>query len=240
MKHIDGLRRVVTWAVACLALLAITLGVWQLESARQGVSIASQRVGTIPITVFRPEQPSGPAPVVLIAHGFAGSQQLMHPFALTLARNGYVAITFDFPGHGRNATPMNGGLANQSESLRVLLEATDQMGAYASRMARTGDVPGRYAVVGHSMASDIIVRHALAHDAVQASIGVSLFAPSITSTTPPPPPPAAVSNALLPQVGPQLPSEETANREERFDISVQNAAAHDFLDRKSTRLNSSH
>ena len=185
MKHIDGLRRVVTWAVACLALLAITLGVWQLESARQGVSIASQRVGTIPITVFRPEQPSGPAPVVLIAHGFAGSQQLMHPFALTLARNGYVAITFDFPGHGRNATPMNGGLANQSESLRVLLEATDQMGAYASRMARTGDVPGRYAVVGHSMASDIIVRHALAHDAVQASIGVSLFAPSITSTTPP-------------------------------------------------------
>lgn len=197
MKHNNGLRRLAAWVVACLALLAITVGVWQLERARQGVSIESQRLGTTPITVFRPEQPSGPAPVVLIAHGFAGSQQLMHPFALTLARNGYVAITFDFPGHGRNATPMNGGLADQDESLRVLLKAMDQMGAYASRMARTGDVPGRYAVVGHSMASDIIVRHAQAHDAVQASIGVSLFAPSITSTTPPTTPPNSPRNLLV-------------------------------------------
>jgi dienelactone hydrolase len=173
------------WAVACLALLAISVGVWQLERARQGVSIVTQRLGTTPVTVFRPLQPSGPAPVVLIAHGFAGSQQLMQPFALTLARHGYVAITFDFPGHGRNAAPMTGGLADQNESLRVLLQAMDEMGAYASLVAGTGDVPGRYAVVGHSMASDIVVRHAQTHPAVQASVGVSLFAPSITATTPP-------------------------------------------------------
>jgi hypothetical protein len=85
----------------------------------------------------------------------------MQPFALTLARNGCVAITFDFPGHGSNAVPMTGALAG------------------------TGDVPGPYAVVGHSMASDIIVRHAQTHPAVQASVGVSLFAPSIAATTPP-------------------------------------------------------
>jgi len=184
MKRTGGLSRVAAWAVACLALLAITVGVWQLERARQGVSIESLRLGTTPVTVFRPVQPSGPAPVVLIAHGFAGSQQLMQPFALTLARDGYVAITFDFPGHGRNAAPMTGGLADQNKSLRVLLKAMDQMGAYASRLAGTGDVPARYAVVGHSMASDIIVRHAQTHQAVQASVGVSLFAPSITATTP--------------------------------------------------------
>lgn len=185
MKRAGGRRRVAAWAVACLALLAISLAVWQLESARQGVSIVTQRLGTTPLTVFRPAQPSGPAPVVLIAHGFAGSQQLMQPFALTLARNGYVAITFDFPGHGRNAAPMTGGLADQNESLRVLLKAMEEMGAYASRVAGTGDVPGRYAVVGHSMASDIVVRHAQTHPAVQASVGVSLFAPSITATTQP-------------------------------------------------------
>jgi dienelactone hydrolase len=186
MRRAGGLGRVAAWAVACLALLAITAGVWQLERARQGVSIESQRLGTTPVTVFRPVQASGPAPVVLIAHGFAGSQQLMQPFALTLARNGYVAITFDFPGHGRNAAPMSGGLANQNESLRVLLKAMDEMGAYAGRLAGTGagNGPGRYAVVGHSMASDIIVRHAQTHPAVQASVGVSLFAPSITATTP--------------------------------------------------------
>jgi len=185
MKRAGGLRVVAAWAVACLALLAIGVGVQQLERARQGVSIVAQRLGTTPVTVFRPVQPSAPAPVVLIAHGFAGSQQLMQPFALTLARNGYVAITFDFPGHGRNAAPMTGGLADPNESLRVLLKATDEMGAYASRVAGSGEVPGRYAVVGHSMASDIIVRHAQSHPEVQASVGVSLFAPSITATTPP-------------------------------------------------------
>ncbi len=50
-----------------------------------------------------------------------------------------------------------------------------------------------------------------------------------TGPTPPPAPPAAVSNALLPTVGPKLPTNETANADEHFDISVQNAAAHDFF-----------
>ncbi|WP_300971742.1 alpha/beta fold hydrolase [Thiocapsa sp.] len=44
-------------------------------------------------------------PVVVIAHGFAGSRQMMQAYAVTLARNGYLAVTFDFPGHGRNSTP---------------------------------------------------------------------------------------------------------------------------------------
>ena len=184
MRRAGGLGRVAAWAVAGLALVAISIGVWQLERSREGVSIESQRLGATPVTLFRPVQSFGPTPVVLIAHGFAGSQQLMQPFALTLARNGYVAITFDFPGHGRNAAPMTGGLADHNESLRVLLKAMDEMGVYASRLAGTGAGPGRYAVVGHSMASDIIVRHAQTHPAVQASVGVSLFAPSITATTP--------------------------------------------------------
>ena len=55
-------------------------------------------VDGIPATVFRPAS-GPPGPVVVIAHGFAGSQQLMRSFAATLARNGYVAVTFDFAGH---------------------------------------------------------------------------------------------------------------------------------------------
>ncbi len=35
-----------------------------------------------------------------IAHGFAGSQQLMRSYAVAFARNGYVVVTFDFAGHG--------------------------------------------------------------------------------------------------------------------------------------------
>jgi dienelactone hydrolase len=176
-----ALKRCLPWLVGALALLATAIAVWQLERTAQGVAIQPQRLGGTPVTVFRPTAATANAPVVLVAHGFAGSQQLMHPFALTLARNGFVAITFDFPGHGRNSAPMRGGLTDQDESQRTLLASMVEMGSFARGLAGPS---GRYAVIGHSMASDIVVRHAQAHPEVQASVGVSLFAPSITADTP--------------------------------------------------------
>ena len=170
--------------VALLALAAIAVATRHLEAAADGLVIRTQRLGSTPVTVFRPATAGRAAPVVLIAHGFAGSQQLMQPFALTLARNGYVAVTFDFPGHGRNSAPMRGGLSDPAESQRVLLASMAQMGDFASQLARADGGDGRYAVLGHSMASDIVVRHAQASAAVRATVGVSLFAPSIGATTP--------------------------------------------------------
>jgi dienelactone hydrolase len=170
--------------VGLLAAGAIVFAVGRLEAAALGVVVQPQWLGPTPVTVFRPAASAAgdsPAPVVLIAHGFAGSQQLMQPFALTLARNGFVAITFDFPGHGRHGEPMRGGLTDPDESLRTLLASMVEMGEFARGLAGGA---GRYAVVGHSMASDIVVRHAQAHPEVQATVGVSLFAPSITADTP--------------------------------------------------------
>ncbi len=175
-----------------VSVVAILVGVWQLEAAFDGVATDRQRLGTTPVTVFRPAPAAGAAgaastasaPVVLIAHGFAGSQQLMQPFALTLARNGFTAITFDFPGHGRNPAPMPGGITDTDQSLQSLLTAMTQMGAFATHLAQAHGGDGRYAVVGHSMASDIVVRHAQAHPDVVATVGVSLFAPSISASTP--------------------------------------------------------
>lgn len=179
-----GAKRWLPWWVAGLALLAIAAAAWQLESASHGVRIDTQRLGTTPVTVFRPAQAASPAPVVLIAHGFAGSRQLMQPIALTLARNGFVAISFDFPGHGRNGTPMRGGLTDTDASLRTLLASMAQMGEFAHGLSKAEGGDGRYAVLGHSMASDIVVRHAQAHADVRATVGVSLFAPSIKPGTP--------------------------------------------------------
>jgi len=199
-------RRWAPWGVGVLALVAIIVGTVQLERSAVGLTVNEQRVGATPVTVFRPAPSAAPAaptaapPVVLIAHGFAGSQQLMQPVALTLARNGYIAITFDFPGHGRNTEPMRGGLADQDQSQRTLLASMEKMGAFARGL---GQAEGRgYAVVGHSMASDIVVRHAQAHPEVWASVGVSLFAPSITADTRPDSPRnlLAISGALEPQM----------------------------------------
>ena len=172
------------WIVGLVATACIVLAVARLEAASQGVLVQPQWLGATPVTVFRPPAAAageGPPPVVLIAHGFAGSQQLMQPFAVTLARQGFVAITFDFPGHGRHGQPMRGGLTDPDASLRTLLASMEEMGAFARGLAGAN---GRYAVVGHSMASDIVVRHAQTRPEVQATVGVSLFAPSITADTP--------------------------------------------------------
>ncbi len=196
------MSRALAWLVGLLAVVAIGIAARQLEASSDGLAISMQRLGTTPVTVFRPASPTGRAPVVLIAHGFAGSQQLMQPFALTLARNGFVAITFDFPGHGRNSAPMRGGLTDQDASLRTLLATMEQMGTFARGLADAAGGDGRYAVIGHSMASDIVVRHAQAHAEVQATVGVSLFAPSIKADTPGDSPRnlLVISGALEPQM----------------------------------------
>jgi len=167
-------------AAAALAIAAIVLGLLQLGSEREGLSVSALQVGSQPVTVFRPEG-ARQAPVVLVAHGFAGSQQLMQPLALALARAGFVAVTFDFPGHGRNALPMQGGIKEERRSLQALLGSMEEMRAFVLELS--GGRP--YAVLGHSMASDIIVRHAQAHPEVVATVAISLFGPSITATTPP-------------------------------------------------------
>jgi dienelactone hydrolase len=190
----------VLWAarlvVALLSLCALVWALRELESSSAGLVVTPQRVGSAPAIVFRAVDAKPGAPVVLIAHGFAGSQQLMQPFAHTLARNGFTAITFDFPGHGRHHAPMSGGLADQDLSHKTLLIAMDLMGDFA----RSLSTDGRYAVLGHSMASDIVVRHAQARPEVQAAVGVSMFAPSITAQTPPDSPRnlLAIAGALEP------------------------------------------
>jgi pimeloyl-ACP methyl ester carboxylesterase len=167
-------------AVAITALILIAVGVFELHGAHEGLSIAQTFVGDTPVTVFRP-QTGASAPVVVIAHGFAGSQQLMQPFAETLARNGYVAVTFDFLGHGRNPVSMRGNITEGETITSELLQELTEVASFARKL-REGD--GRLAVLGHSMASDIVVRFAKANPFVEATVAVSVFSPVVTRTSP--------------------------------------------------------
>ena len=167
-------------AVAALALLAIAAGLFELHAAADGLRITRTMVGETPVTVFQPEAVAK-APVVVIAHGFAGSQQLMQPFAETFARNGYVAVTFDFLAHGRNPAPMRGDITEGKTITSALLAELGQIGNYARTLPGSD---GRLAVLGHSMASDIVVRYAMADPDVQATVAVSVFSPVVTATSP--------------------------------------------------------
>src|ERR1700753_941880 len=168
------------FSVAIISLLAIAVAFFELHSASAGLEIIKTTVGKTPVTVFKSETKQ-PAPVIVIAHGFAGSQQLMQPFAETLATNGYVTVTFDFLGHGRNPVPMRGDI---TEGETITSELLQELTEVVSLAAKLPESDGHLAVLGHSMASDIVVRFAKANSFAQATVAISVFSPAVTATSP--------------------------------------------------------
>ncbi len=59
---------------------------WQLERERAGLEISSFDVGATPVTLY--QLPNQTGPVVVVAHGFAGSRQMMQAYSLPLAQAG--------------------------------------------------------------------------------------------------------------------------------------------------------
>jgi pimeloyl-ACP methyl ester carboxylesterase len=169
-------------ALAALALACILLALWRLAASRDGIAIERRWLDATPVTLFRPQAEAEGArsrPVVVIAHGFAGSQQLMQPFALAFARQGYTAVTFDFLGHGRNARLLGGSVTEVGGATRALVEHTGEVAGFARAF---GD--GRLVLLGHSMASDIVIRAAQTLPDVVATIAVSPFSQAVTATSP--------------------------------------------------------
>jgi len=167
-------------ALACVAIFAVAAGLFELATATKGLDVSTQFVGAIPVTVY--QKPGDERrPVLVLAHGFAGSQQFMQPLAVTLARNGFIAVTFDFAGHGRNAEPLHGGLDDFARSTQTLLDELDQVFAFAAALPQAD---GRLGAVGHSMAADLVVRYAAAHRQIGAVVALSLFGTEATPERP--------------------------------------------------------
>ncbi len=170
---IRALAVVITLALMGLALV-------RLEAETAGLAVERLALGGTPVTVFRDPE-AGPAPAVVISHGFAGSQGLMAPFATTLARAGYVAITYDSLGHGANPAPLTGDTGSVEGATAALRTQLAEVVAFAREAPGTD---GRIALLGHSMASDIVVREAIADPGIAATIAVSLFSPAVTADAP--------------------------------------------------------
>jgi hypothetical protein len=169
-------RRVILGVLAALALVA---GVVMLERSRAGLEIREIRAGSTPVTLM--QRPGADGPLVVIAHGFAGSRQLMAAWQLTLAQAGYVTASFDFEGHGRNPVPMSGDVTSVDGTTRLLMDETARVTDAA--LAATDSVP-RVALLGHSMASDIVVRQGLRDPRVEAIVGLSVFSQAVTAEEP--------------------------------------------------------
>lgn len=168
--------------VAVLALVAGLLSVWMLESGRSGLTIADFALPDgPPATIYEPEG-RGKAPVVVVAHGFAGSRPLMEPIALALSHAGYIVVSYDLMGHGRNPRPMTGDVTSVDGTTRFLVE---EMRHVASAALAHPRADGRLAYLGHSMASDIIIRAAAEGPRVNAIVALSAFSLAVTADFPP-------------------------------------------------------
>ena len=166
-------------AVGMAAAAVIVLSVIMLERGRAGLVITEMAVGTTPATLYR--QPGAAGPLVVVAHGFAGSRQLMQAYTLTLAQSGYAVLAFDFEGHGRNPLPMSGDVNAIEGTTQRLVDETLRVLAYGRGLEGVG--PG-VALLGHSMATDIIARAAEADGGVDAVVGISMFSQAVTATEP--------------------------------------------------------
>lgn len=185
------------WGVVLAAAVAMGLIVWAVSAFERGerqVDVTRSWLGPTPVTVHAPSAerraafarqwglgPDDGLPVVLISHGFAGSQQLMEAFSFALARNGYLAVSFDYLGHGRNLQPLSGDVMDVAGATQNLLNQTVAVAEYARSLPEAGN---GFAILGHSMASDIIVRFAEIDPAVDAAVAISLFSPAVTAESP--------------------------------------------------------
>ena len=164
------------------AILLIVPFVLALEYPRRGIEMRALDVGTTPATLYH--LPGASGPVVVVAHGFAGSRQIMQAYALRLARAGYRVLAYDLEGHGRNPRPMSGDVTVIEGTTALLVAETRRVIAAARALP---DVAG-VALLGHSMATDILVRAALAEAEVgapvQAIVAISLFSQAVTAREP--------------------------------------------------------
>jgi hypothetical protein len=163
------------WVRTVLALVLAGWALWVLEGARRGLEFTNLHVGPTPVT--RITDGSGGPPVV-VAHGFAGSRQMMLGYGQVLAQAGYTVHIFDFEGHGRHPIPMSGDVNAIEGTTRLLVEQTLNVIDFA----RNGDTP--VALLGHSMATDVLVRSAAEAEGVGPLVLLSAFSLAITPERP--------------------------------------------------------
>jgi dienelactone hydrolase len=131
-----------------LLLFAILLVVssWLgIAVARSELEVRSLQKEGIPLLYLAP-QGAKAVPGVLVAHGFAGSKQLMLGYGHVLARAGYAVMLWDFDGHGANGTRLQ--RYELQQNLEVALQALLEQPQVDS---------GRLALLGHSMGSGIVM-----------------------------------------------------------------------------------
>lgn len=169
--------RALLWA---LAAVCVSAAIFSLESERATVSerIIDTDVGRVSLYT----DPSGlPGPLVIVTHGFAGSRQMMQYISRDLARAGFMVASFDFYGHGRNPERMSSDVTRIEGTTQQLVAQTRAV--LQAVQAEIGTVTP-VGMLGHSMATDIVIRAAKASPEVSAIVAISMYSDAVTADFP--------------------------------------------------------
>ena len=167
--------------ILIIALTLIAVSWWQVAAAPRGLVVRQLSRDGVPMLYLAPAgaHAAHSVPGVLVAHGFAGSRQLMLGYGYTLAHAGYAVLLWDFAGHGANPQPL------APDSLQAAVDA-----AYGVMIEQPEVDPGRLALLGHSMGSGAVMTAAIRDpERYAATIAVSPTGADVT--------PAAPRNLLL-------------------------------------------
>lgn len=174
------INRIAFILVATAAIFGAALCVMMLERQRSGVSAEERILASTPVTIWRADKTAA-GPLVVVAHGYAGSRQMMQSISITLARSGYVVAAFDFYGHGRNPAPMEGDITSIDGTTAHLV---DQTVAVARGVIDLLGGTDAVSLVGHSMATDIVIRAAERIDGVAAVVALSMYSDAVIPEAP--------------------------------------------------------
>jgi pimeloyl-ACP methyl ester carboxylesterase len=168
-----GTKRSIIGLVAGLLILGSWLGA---GSMKRGLVNQSFVQGGVPLTFLAPEGEQD-LPGVIVAHGFAGSQQIMLGYGLAFARAGYAAMLLDFSGHASNPNP----LSTEGDALQSDLDR-----AYQALIDRPEVNPDEIALLGHSMGSGAVMQAGIEHpERYAAVIAISPTSAEVTESAPP-------------------------------------------------------
>jgi dienelactone hydrolase len=159
-----------------VGLLVVAAAWWQVGMATDDIEEVELERDGVPITLLLPRGETG-VPGVVVAHGFAGSRELMRAYALALVDAGYAVALPDLAGHGANRTPLD---------TDVRPVATDVLVALDVLVEREEVDAQQVALLGHSLGSGAVLDAALdVPDRVRAVIAVSPTDAAVTAASPP-------------------------------------------------------
>ena len=160
-----------TFKALCLLLvLLIIFSFGKLKLSEENLINEKDYVNNTPVSLTFKDNTEANG-IVFLAHGFAGSTSFMRPIAVALAEAGYLTVRFDFLGHGRHRLPYSGDITTIEGATQKFVNQTNEViSHYLAKNNHKFSI-----LVGHSMASDIIIRSASSNPRLNSAVAISAY-----------------------------------------------------------------